>query len=483
MWNKRKIRDLLSGNFPLLVVLIGVALISLPIGPYETPDTQVEFSTAQGVLTWGYPYWGVKGNFLDVPPLGFYVEALFFLIFGLTMENGVALITILGLACIVVVYKLGKEVYSKSTGLFAAALFALSPWELILTRAFLIDVQCLLLSMAFLYFGILAIRRDSVKLALVSGVFFAAAFLTKQYAVFMLIPLLLLCIYHHPKNPRQILIQLGVFCLPAVFSSLYWYQVVMGKELLYLLQHNDFTRVNFPGVIPSYSFIVSFLIDNSLGIFFVAAAIFSLVIGVLSWKRFSNESFFFELVFLLTILVILGVNVYLGVTLNLKAPYTSAVKYSYQSLPLFSLVAASLAGKSASFIRLSKRKPTRLRILLFSGGLFGFFLLVGAVVANMVTAQWLTTVPHVIFRVQPGVDVGYSFVVLHPISPNMALLNGQFLGFMLVFSVLLWSSRPFIFDIGNERLSDSSKHSVQPYSSEETVPTKEETQFADSDSG
>ncbi len=473
MFDRYRIRDLLSENFPLLAILIGVALISLPIGPYQTPDTQVEFSTAQGVLTWGYPYWGVKGNFLDVPPLGFYVEAIFFLIFGLTMENGVVLITLLGLVCAIMVYKLGEEIYGKSTGLFAAALFALAPWELILTRAFLIDVQCLLLSLSFLYFGVQAIRRDSIKLAFVSGVFFAAAFLTKQYAVFMLIPLLFLYIYHRPKNPKQILLQLGFFSSPAVFSSLYWYQIVMGKELLYLLQHNDFTRVNFPGVIPSYSFIATFLIDNGLGIFFFATTVFSLAVGVLFWRRISNESVF-ELACLITILLILGVNMYLGVTLNLKAPYTSAVKYSYQSLPLFSLVAASLARKSGSFIRLSRRKSRKLRVLLFSAGLLGLFLLVASIVANMVIAQWLTTVPHVIFRVQPGIDVGYSFVVLNPISQNIVLLNGQFLGFMLVFSALLWVSRLFIFDIGSDAPSVSKETAILPYSGGEPISIKEE---------
>jgi 4-amino-4-deoxy-L-arabinose transferase-like glycosyltransferase len=210
------------------------------MGPYRNTDTQLEFSTAQGVLKWGYPYLEVKGNLFNLPPLGFYTEALFFLIFGSSMDNGVALITLFGLASTVVVYKLGKEAYDKSTGLFAAALFALAPWQLILTRAFLVDAQCLFLSLVYLYFGILAIRKDSVKLALVSGIFFAAALLTKQYAVFMLIPLLLLYAYHRPRNPKQILLQLGAFILPAVHATLWWYNIIMGKWLLYFVQHSDF---------------------------------------------------------------------------------------------------------------------------------------------------------------------------------------------------------------------------------------------------
>jgi len=450
--SKHNIRELLSENYPLLAILIGVTLISLPMGPYQNTDTQVEFSTAQGVLKWGYPYLGVKGNLFDLPPLGFYTAALYFLVFGSTMENGVALITLFGLASTVVVYELGKEAYSKSTGLFAAAFFALAPWQLILTRAFLIDAQCLFLSLVYLYFGILAIRKDSVKLALVSGIFFAAALLTKQYAVFMLIPLLLLYVYHRPKNPKQILLQLGGFILPAVHATLWWYNIIMGKWLLYFVQHGDFGYLNLPEVVPSYSFITTFLIDYGLGVFFVAAVAFSLMIGLLFWKRFSKQSVVFDLVCLVTILSILGIDMYLGVTLNLKVPYTSAVKYTYQSLPFFSLAAGSLASKSASLLK-STRKSGRARagklkgILLLSGGLIGLFLLVTPIIANMNTAQQLTTISHVIFRSQPNQDVGYTFLLPFPTSQNdLADALVQFHGFMMVLSGLLWASRHFILD-------------------------------------
>jgi len=445
MLSKHHIRKLLSENYPLLAVLIGVILISLPMGPYRNDDTQVELGAAQGVLTWGYPYLGVKGNLFNLPPLGFYTEALFFLVFGLSMENGVALITLFGLASTVMVYKIGKEAYGKSAGLFAAALFALAPWQLILTRAFLVDVECLFLSLVYLYFGILAIRKDSVKLALVSGFFFAAALLTKQYAVFMLIPLLLLWIHHRPRKPKQILLQLGAFSLPALHATLIWYNIIMGKWLLYFVQHSDFGDYNLPGLVPSYSFIPTFLIDYGLGAFLITTVVFSMTVGLLFWKHFSKQSVVFDLVCLITIVFILGVDMYLGVSLNLKAPYTSAVKYTYQSLPFFSLVAGSLAGKSASLLR-SARKSGKLKSgILFSIGLIGLLLLVSPVLENMNTAQQLTRVPHVIFRVEPDQDVGYNFVVL-PTNQNNILPAAQFLGIMIVLSGLAWASRPFLMD-------------------------------------
>ncbi len=446
MLSKHHLKKLLNENYALLAILIGVVLVSLPLGPYRNDDTRDEFAAAEGVLTWGYPYLGVKGNLFNLPPLGFYTEAVFFLVFGASLENGVVLITLLGLASTVVVYLLGKELYSKSGGLFAAALFALAPWQLILTRAFLVDVECLFLSLLYLYFGILAIQKDSVKLALLSGFFFAAALLTKQYAVFMLIPLLLLWIYHRPRNPKHTLLQLGAFSLPALHATLIWYNIIMGKWLLYFVQHNDFADVNFPGVVPSYSFAPTFLINYGLGAFFFAAVIFSLTIGLLFWKRFPKKSVVFDLISVATIAFILGLDMYLGVNLNLKAPYTSAIKYTYQALPFFSLAAGSLAHKSASFIKSSKKSGKLRNVLMFSMGLIGLFLLISPLLESMNVAQQLTRVPHLIFRVQPDQDVGYNFVVFPP-NQNNILPFVQFLGIVIILSGLAWASRPFIRDL------------------------------------
>jgi len=421
------------------------------MGPYQTLDTQLEYNTTRGVIRWGYPYldrFGEPyndsyGDLFNIPPLGFYIQALFLTIFGATVENGIVLTTMFGLASTIILYRLGKELYGESTGIFAAALFALTPWQLILTRAFLVDAQCLFLSLLYLYFGILAIQKESIKLATVSGVFFAAAFLTKQYAVFMLIPLLLLYVYQRPKNPKLILSQLITFSLPVVFSNLLWYQIILGKDLLYLFSHNDFKDLNFPEVTPSYSFVTNFLKDYGLGIFFVAAVIFSLTIGLLFWKQIQKKTIKSDLICLITIVTIIVVDLYLAVNLNLKAPYTSAIKYIYQSLPFFSLVAASLAHKSISLIKVAKQSAKFKKVLLISVSVLGIGLLAVSIIANMNTAQKLATTSYLIFRVQPGQDVGYSFYVLHPLSQGDPLLIVQFFGFVMLSSGILWRSRNF----------------------------------------
>jgi hypothetical protein len=68
---------LLTENYILFVILIGILLVSLPIGPYSTPDTDLEFTTAQGVIKTGYPTINIYGTIIDEPPLDFTLRRYF----------------------------------------------------------------------------------------------------------------------------------------------------------------------------------------------------------------------------------------------------------------------------------------------------------------------------------------------------------------------------------------------------------------------
>lgn len=225
--NTTRFWALLSKHFSLLSILIGSALFMFAFGPLGNYDSlQLEYEAASGVLKWGMPYMTTFGNMINQPPIGYYIDALFFKGFGLSYSNGVAVVTLFSLGCIFLVYKLGKTLYGKGTGLFASALFAVTPWQVVFARSFLIDVQCLFFSLLFLLVGIWAIRKDSLKLFMVSGVFFGVAFLTKFFAVFMLIPLALFFVYYRPKRPSKkicsgiVFLACIVFCFSVVPSYL-----------------------------------------------------------------------------------------------------------------------------------------------------------------------------------------------------------------------------------------------------------------------
>jgi len=422
-----RIRQLLSDNYPLLAILIGIVLISVSIGPFMNDDTEWEFEAASGVIRWGMPYAFAFGNIMNQPPLGFYVEALFFTFFGCSIYIGVVLITLLGLGCIIAVYKIGNVLYGKPTGLVAAALFALSPWEIVLSRTFLIDMQCLFFSLLCLLVGIYAIQKDSIKLFLVSGALFGAAFLTKFFAVFALPPIVLLLLYYRRKKLRRIISSLGAFFLPGLSFSFFW-------------------------IVPSYFFVGHFLLNYGLGIFFVSAVVFSLLACFLH-RRLFPKILVFDLVFLANITLIIAVNTFLGASLNLKSPYNNAIKYSFQSLPFFSLLAASLVGKCFSLFNSAKKTRKLQKTLYFSVAFVGLFLLGATIVVNICYSNLLSKADYLLFRVAPNEVLGYSLFNPTPIVENSFLMVFQYLGFSVVLSGLIWAGRHTLVEFSKRLLN------------------------------
>jgi hypothetical protein len=94
-------------------------------------------------------------------------------------------------------------------------------------------------------------------------------------------------------------------------------------------------------------------------------------------------------------------------------------------------------------------KPTTKQISKLSAaalaavGWTGLLLLVVPLIANM-GADWkLTLRSYMVFRVQTGLDVGYSFYVVNPPTQADPVMLLQLVGFGVVLSGLLWASRWF----------------------------------------
>jgi 4-amino-4-deoxy-L-arabinose transferase-like glycosyltransferase len=256
-FDKIGLKKILSENYPFVSILVGYMLVALSLGPYHNGDTAWEYDAVMGVMKYGLPY--ANGLYLmDQPPLGFYIQAAFFKGFGLSINNGTFLVTLFGLGCVALVYAIGKAVYNKTTGFFAAALFAFSPWHLLLSRTFLIDVPCLFFSLLSLFVGIIAIRKNSFKLFIASGLIFTAAFNTKLYAVYILIPLLAFLFYYGPKNVKHTVSWLVAFSLPVILISYLWYQTIAGIGLSSIFFHPDFLVHETSSIVPSYFFAGNF---------------------------------------------------------------------------------------------------------------------------------------------------------------------------------------------------------------------------------
>lgn len=438
MLSKVSFTKLIIEVFPIFIILIGVAFVSFSLGPYQTYDTQLEFEAASNVVKMGIPFVKGFGTVIDQPPLGFYIEGLFFRIFGLSINTGVTLVTLFGLGSVALVYMIGKQLYGKATGLLAAALFGLNPWQLVLSRSFLIDSQCLFFSLLCLYVGIFAINRSSVKLSLVAGVVFAAAILTKFFAAFVLIPLLLFYIYSRPKKTKQILGQLAAFSIPAFVSALFWYQIFLGRSLLSIFNNNNIVVIPASThVVPSPFFVINFLVHYGVGWYFLVATVFSLIL-VLSLKNYFSKVIIVDLVCVATIAFILSVNVVMGAVFKLNVPYFSAIKYDYQALPFLVLLVASLTTKSLAAFRAAKSTVHLKKLMFYLAAIAAVILLAASLISSMFYTNAVSTLSYLQYRVEPQVNYGYALSTPNPLTASSPLMALQYLGFAVALSGLLF---------------------------------------------
>jgi len=399
------------------------------------------------VVKWGLPY-TTFGNMINVPPLGFYIDLVFFKVFGLSYETAVGIITLFSLGCVFLVYKVGEVLYGTRTGLFAAALFALTPWQVIMSRVFLVDVQCLFFSLFYLLVGICAIRKDSLKLLFVAGVLFGFALLTKLFAVFMLIPLSLIYIYWRPKNRMRMLEGIFAFFLPAFLLQYSWYALISGRGLLSAFAHDDFNVYLPHGFVPSPFFSLSFF-SEALGVFFILGFSFSLLFSLLQ-RKFS-KILVFDLICFATVVGVVGLNTYLVVGNDMLIPYVNSIKYNYLTLPMFCLLAASSAKECSAF---SKRKNTNGKCgsLIFYVAVLGLYLLLVSMIFNLLSLGMISKYDWLTFKVDGGFS--YSFEVLPAILDSGYLWAIQIFAFILIQFSLLWAIRdklePFLHHAENK---------------------------------
>jgi hypothetical protein len=158
-------------------------------------------------------------------------------------------------------------------------------------------------------------------------------------------------------------------------------------------------------------------------------------------RRLFHRVFTFDLICFVTIIAVVSVNTFLGAGLNLKSPYLNAIKYDYQSLPFFSLLAASLISKCISLFNLNKTKKKLSKLAFFFIASTGLILVVAAIFYNMRYVHQFSTWDYLLFRVEPNINVGYSLFNSTPIGTNSLLMGIQYLGFAFVLSGLMWASR------------------------------------------
>jgi len=418
------------------MVLIGALLVSVSLGPYTNWDSEVEFAAASSVAQSGFPY-ATPGNLINQPPIAFYINGLFLSVFGTSYATGVAAVTLFGVGCVFLVYQIGKTVYEDRVGLVAAGLFALTPWHVVLSRSFLIDVQCLFFSLLSLLIGIWAIRKTSLNLTLVSGIVFGIALLTKLFAVFTLIPLALLFAHYVSGKLRRSLSQILLFVLPSFLMHYSWYELISRLGFFSVFTHTDFLSGS-QGLVPSPFFLLRFFVGTPGLVFLLAASISAII--ALWMKDLLGENAFFDIVWIATVLGTAGVNMFLVLNLGLWVPYVDPVKYDFQLLPPLCWLVSSISPRALSLLsHNSVAMVMKRRRLLLALALVGLVLLAGTFLLNLVSLLTLLEQDFLLFRVEG--DVGFSFLRLTPFFEQNLLVPFQSLGFMLIVAALIWVNK------------------------------------------
>ncbi len=403
----KRLGALLAEHYQLIGILIAASIVLASMGTYTNWDAQTEFEAASSVVTRGFPY-VTTGLMIDQPPFAFYMTAPVLQAFGLSYVNGVGFVTALGLGCVVLIYALGTVLYGKKTGLVAAALFGVVPWQVFMARIYLIDVQYMFLSLLFLLVGVLAVKRKSQKLLAVSGVLFALAFLTKLFAIFLLLPLLLMVLLKGKESVFKLsLKKILIFLAPSFIFQALWFGGFANQHFFGVYVASDLTH---PVLIadPSLMFLPRIFVESA-GWFLPAAAVLSLVLTV-SFRRLFTKTLWLDAVFAITILAVVGVDLGLVFGRHLLVPYVSAFKYDYAALPFVCLLAASLADKGTLLVG----SLGKLKVKLFLAGT-GLALVFGSLVESLIFLNHSEPYPLIDFKVD-YVGHYFPFNVFTPVS-------------------------------------------------------------------
>lgn len=127
---------------------------------------------------WLVPYFNGEPR-LNKPPLSYWLVAVFYQIFGVSVYAERLLMALLACASIWAVYCSGKLLFDRTAALWGAGIFAACFRFLILSRRLLIDVLMLFCVLAALYFFLRWVRQKSRASFLLFGLFLGLGFLAK----------------------------------------------------------------------------------------------------------------------------------------------------------------------------------------------------------------------------------------------------------------------------------------------------------------
>ncbi|UCH89295.1 MAG: glycosyltransferase family 39 protein [Thermoplasmata archaeon] len=271
-----------------IILLIVTAIHGVNNYVWLTKDKMIQGWDAAQYLTYSYQYHllftdPTRNFFIDFflinrqrPPLRLIITSPFYGIFGLSVDVAVMTNVIFMIILLFSVYGIGKYLFSREVGLFAAILVSLFPIIHGLSRSFLVDFPSAAMIALSIYLLLKTEYFTNRKYSILFGLSMGLGLLTRDaYPVFMLGPLLYIM---YKSSLLKIL-----WLLKTIIKN--WYSTIIvaisGAAFGYYLNFL-FSKVLWPGDPRTEGMIEILIIIASIIMFIVIWLIWSLVLNVYS---------------------------------------------------------------------------------------------------------------------------------------------------------------------------------------------------------
>lgn len=171
--------------------------------------------------------------FTDHPPLGFWLMAMAYRLFGISEFTTRTLSALTGVGSLLLLYGIGKQLVHRNVGLMASLMLGSSLWFVYRARSGNLDVPLLFFYLLTILFGLL--YQKNRKLAVLVGLAFGCLLLIKTL-VGVSAGIVLLFLLVSSKYSRKAKIKDGVLAGLATFGTIlpwYGYNTIFNSGFLY----------------------------------------------------------------------------------------------------------------------------------------------------------------------------------------------------------------------------------------------------------
>ena len=215
----KRVRYFLSKYYPDIVNLTLLAFLS-PIYFYKLGSSSLVSwdeawygSIARNILERGSVFilWWNGNVYSDHPPAGFWMIALSQLIFGANEIGTRAASAVFAMAGLVLTYLLGKELFSRTTGLAGALALSSAYWYIYRARSGNLDIFLTVLFIATFFFAVKASKNAKYLIPFVCS--FGLLILTKSVIPLTIIPSLAVIFFGSKLTLKEIKRPVFIFLL------------------------------------------------------------------------------------------------------------------------------------------------------------------------------------------------------------------------------------------------------------------------------